>query len=52
MINDNRQYELMEYTITLAEKSISEKRKISPKVGAVLVDSNGRIVLECYRGEM
>lgn len=51
MINDERKYELMKYTISLSKKSISEKGKISPKVGAVLVDLNGEIVLDCYRGE-
>lgn len=48
---EEQKYELMKLTIDIAQKSISEKGKILPKVGAVLTDAEGVIVLECYRGE-
>lgn len=51
MITEERKYELMKTTIRIAEKSKSEKGRISPKVGAVLVNAEGEIVLDCYRGE-
>lgn len=51
MITKEREKELMEQTITLAEKSESEMNKISPKVGGLLTTKDGKIVLEGYRGK-
>ena len=46
--------ELMIESIEQAMKSVSEERsddKVSPKVGAVLCDADGKILLTAYRGE-
>lgn len=50
-MTEEQKYELMKSTIRIADKSISEEGKVSPKVGAVLVNTEGEIVLDCYRGE-
>lgn len=50
-MTEDRKIELMKKTISLAEKSVSEDGKISPKVGALLTNSNGEVLLDCYRGE-
>ena len=41
----------MQRTIEIAQKSVSEDGKISPKVGAVLTDDDGNVLMDCYRGE-
>lgn len=51
MITENRKIELMTETIELAKKSIDEKGKLSPKVGALLANSDGEILMSCFRGE-
>lgn len=51
MISAERALELMKSSIELAKKSVSEKGKLSPKVGAVLADKDGKVILDCYRGE-
>jgi hypothetical protein len=50
-IDNARVEELMVKSIEEASKSIPEDGKINPKVGAVLCDSNGEILLTAYRGE-
>lgn len=51
MITENRRIELMKETIELAKKSIEEKGKLSPKVGALLANSDGEILMSCFQGE-
>ena len=44
--------EFMELAITESEKSISEDDNIHPKVGAVIVDEDGRVLARAHRGEI
>jgi len=50
-MNENKLIKLMEKSIEIASKSISEKDKISPNVGAVLANLEGDIIEEAFRGE-
>lgn len=50
-MTEERKLELMNLSIDIAEMSESEKGKSSPKVGAVLADAGGKVLLTCYRGE-
>ena len=43
--------ELMELSIEEALKSVSEDERVHPKVGAVLCDANGKVLLTAFRGK-
>lgn len=51
MITSEKKREIMEKTIDIAKESISERGNLSPKVGAILTDNEGKILLTCFRGE-
>lgn len=51
MISQKRVYELMQEAVIESKKSISEDRGIHPKVGAILADSDGNIIVSAHRGE-
>ena len=44
-------YELMNEAIIEAKKSISEDSRTHPKVGAIIIDVSGDIILRAHRGE-
>ncbi len=44
--------ELMELAITEAENSVPEDNNIHPKVGAVIVNEDGRVIAKAHRGEV
>lgn len=50
-MNFERVRELMQNSIEVARKSVSEEGKITPKAGAILTDDEGNILVDCYRGE-
>ena len=53
-MDEDRLREMMTRSINKAEESVCEKREkgdTAPKVGAVLTDKEGKILMECARGE-
>lgn len=51
MLTNDTIREMMVKSIENAKKSVCEVGKHSPKVGAVLINKDGKILEECYRGE-
>jgi len=51
MITQEKIGELMNLAISEAKKSISEDDNVHPKVGAVIVDEFGEVIVTAYRGE-
>jgi pyrimidine deaminase RibD-like protein len=45
-----REHELMEMSIKEAQKSVFEDDRVHPKVGAVLCDVSGKVLLTAFRG--
>ncbi|NQD87765.1 hypothetical protein HP499_08105 [Paenarthrobacter sp. CM16] len=43
---------MMKLAIEQARRSVSEPGRVSPKVGAVVVDPRGRVLGKAYRGEI
>lgn len=43
---------MMELAIEQARQSVSEPGRVSPKVGAVVVGPNGKVLGKAYRGEL
>lgn len=51
MIKPSRLKELMDIAIRESEKSVAEDLNVHPKVGAVIVDEYGKIIVQAHRGE-
>lgn len=50
-MDEDKLAEAMLESIKISERSVSEDLGVHPKVGAVLTDSRGNIILNSYRGE-
>ena len=51
MIDEVRKIDLMRAVIEEAKKSVGEDERIHPKVGAVLVDTSGKVIFRAHRAE-
>ena len=51
MYTQEQERRLMNLTVTLAERSIAEDRRIHPAVGAIIADERGEVICQSFRGE-